>query len=69
MPKVEIHLEISVPSDKLDVNQTVALFQEVQVQVGPALVSCYLEATQGSLLDQVLGPKWVDEPQGEAPWA
>lgn len=69
MPKVEIHLEISVPSDKLDVNQIVALFQEVQAQVGPALVSCYLEATQDSVLDQVLGPKWVDEPQGEAPWA
>ena len=55
MPKVEIHLEISVPSDNLDVNQIVALFQEVQAQVGPALVTCYLESTQDLVLDQVLG--------------
>ena len=39
MLKVEIHLEISVPSDHLDVNQIVALSQEVQAQVGPALVA------------------------------
>jgi hypothetical protein len=68
MPKVEIHLEISVPSDNLDVNQIVALFQEVQAQVGPALVTCYLESTQDLALDQVLGPKWADTPQSEAPW-
>ncbi len=68
MPKVEIHLELSVPSDKLDVNQIVALFQEVQAQIGPALMACYLEATQDLALDQVLGPKWADVPQGEAPW-
>jgi hypothetical protein len=58
MPKVEIHLELSVPSDKLDVNQIVALFQEVQAQIGPALMASYLEATHDLALDQVLGPKW-----------
>lgn len=68
MPKVEIHLEFSVPSDKLDVNQIVALFQEVQAQVGSALMACYLEAVQDLVLDQGLGPKWVDVPQDEAPW-
>jgi len=68
MPKVEIHLGFSVPSDKLDVNQIVALFQGVQAQVGPALMACYLEAIQDLVLDQVLGPKWADVPQDEAPW-
>ena len=57
MPKVGIHLEFSVPSGKLDVNQVIALFQEVQAQVGPALMACYLEAIQDQALDQVLGPK------------
>ena len=68
MPKVVIHLEFSVPSDKLDVNQVVALFQEVQAQVGPALMACYLEMFQDHLLGQVLGPKWADASQGKAPW-
>jgi len=48
MPKVEIHLEFSVPSNKLSVSQ--------------------LEAIQDLVLDQVLGPKWADVPQDEAPW-
>ena len=68
MPKVEIHLEFSVPSDRLNVNQIVALFQEVKAQVIPALVTCYLEATQDLVLGQTLGPKWADAAQGEAPW-
>jgi len=51
MLKVGIHLELSVPSAKLDVNQTVALFQEVQSQIGPALMTCYLEATQDLALE------------------
>jgi len=68
MPKVEIHLELSVPSDRLNVNQIVALFQEVKAQVIPALMTCYLEATQDLVLDQTLGPKWADAAQGEAPW-
>ena len=68
MPKVEIHLELSVPSDQLDVNQIVALFQGVQVQSGPAVMACYLEAIQDLVLDETLGPKWADTPQGEAPW-
>ena len=42
MPKVEIHLEISVPSDRLDVNQVMALCQEIHVLLGPALVASYL---------------------------
>jgi hypothetical protein len=57
MLKVEIHLEISVPSDHLDVNQIVALSQEVQTQVEPALVSHCLETVQDLELDRVLGPK------------
>ena len=68
MLKVEIHLEISVPSDHLDVNQIVALSQKVQEQVGPALVAHCLETIQDSELDRVLGPRWVDVPQDEAPW-
>ena len=68
MLKVEIHLEISVPSDHLDVNQIVALSQEVQAQVGPALVTHCLETVQDLELDRVLGPKWADVSQGEAPW-
>ena len=68
MPKVEIHLEFSVPPGELDVNEIVALIQEVQAQVGPALMACYLEAVQDMVLDQALGPRWADAPQGEAPW-
>jgi len=68
MPKVGIHLEFSVPSDQLNVNQIVALFQEVQAQVGPALMACYLEAVQDLVLDQVLGSKWADVSQDKAPW-
>jgi hypothetical protein len=68
MLKVEIHLEISVPSDHLDVNQIVALSQKVQEQVGPALVAHCLETIQDSELDRVLGPRWADASQGEAPW-
>lgn len=68
MPKVEVHLELSLPSDKLDVNQIIALFQEVQARVGPALIACYLEAVQDQALDRVLGPKWADTSQSEAPW-
>jgi hypothetical protein len=63
MPKVEIHLEFSVPSDRLNVNQIVALFQEVKAQVVPALATCYLEATQDLVLGQTLGPKWADAAQ------
>ena len=68
MLKVEIHLEISVPSDHLDVNQIVALSQEVQAQVGPALVAHCLETVQDLELDRVLGPRWADVSQYEAPW-
>ena len=68
MLKVEIHLEISVPSDHLDVNQIVALSQKVQEQVGPALVAHCLETVQDVELDRVLGPRWADVPQDEAPW-
>lgn len=69
MPKVEIHLEITVPSDRLDVNQVIVLFQEIETQVRPALVAGYVEAIQDIVLDRVLGPKWEDEPQDEAPWS
>ena len=68
MPKVEIHLEISVPSDRLDVNQVMALCQEIHMLLGPALVASYLEASQDAVLEQVLGPKWADGPQSQAPW-
>jgi rubredoxin len=68
MPKVEIHLEISVPSEHLDVNQVIALFQEVQAQLGFALASGYLEAIQDQVLNQALGTRWADTPQDEAPW-
>jgi DNA-directed RNA polymerase subunit RPC12/RpoP len=69
MPKVEIHLKITVSSDRLDVNQVIALFQEIETQVRPALVAGYLKASQDLVLDQVLGPKWEDKPQEEAPWS
>lgn len=68
MPKVEIHLEITVPSEPLNVNQIIALFQEIETQVRPALVAGYLEACQDLVLDEVLGPKWEDRPEEEAPW-
>jgi hypothetical protein len=68
MLKVEIHLEISVPSDHLNVNQIVALSQEVQAQVGPALVAHCLETVQDLELDRVLGAKWADASQDEASW-
>ena len=62
MPKVEIHLEITVPSEPLDVNQVIALFQEIQARIGPAMVASYLEARQDTALDEVLGPKRADQP-------
>ena len=68
MPKVEIHLEITVSSEPADVNQVIALFQQIQARIGPAMVASYLEATQDTALDEVLGPKWADEPQRQAPW-
>ena len=68
MPKVEIHLEITVPSEPLAVNQVIALFQQIQAEIGPVMVASYLEATQDTALDKTLGPKWADEPQREAPW-
>jgi len=69
MLKMEIHLELSVPSSGLGVNQIIALFQQIQEQLGPALASGYLEAIQAQLLKQVIGPKWARAPQEEAPWA
>jgi len=69
MLKMEIHLELNVPSNGLDVNQVIVLFQQIQEQIGPALAECYLETIQAQLLDQVLGPKWANAPQQEAPWA
>jgi len=68
MPKVEIHLSVTVALDWLDVNRAIALFQEMQAQVGCALATSYLEAIQDATLDEVLGPKWEDVPQSEAPW-
>jgi len=68
MPKVEIHLEINIPSEHLDVNQIVALFQEVQAQLGLVLASRYLEEVQDQVLSQTLNPKWLDAPQERAPW-
>ncbi len=68
MPKVEIHLEISVPSEHLDVNQVIALIEEIRTQVGLELAACYLEEIQDEVLDQVLGQKWSDGVQEEVPW-
>jgi len=68
MLKMEIHLELSVPSSGLGVNQVIPLFKQIQERIGPALAKCYFEEIQDQILDQVLGPKWADEPQGEAPW-
>lgn len=68
MPKVEIHLEITVSSEPSDVNQVIALFQQIQARIGPAMVASYLEATQDTALDEVLGSKWANEPQRQAPW-
>lgn len=69
MLKMEIHLELSVPLSGLDVNQVMALFEQIQRQLGPALAGFYLEQVQDQLLDQALGPKWNKEAQGEAPWS
>jgi hypothetical protein len=69
MLKMEIHLELSVPSNGVGVNQVIALFEQIQDQLGPALARCYLERAQDRMLESVLGTKWSKEGQGEAPWS
>ena len=69
MPEAEIHLKVSLPSDNLDVNQIVILVQEAVEQIGPLLMSWYLEASQNRMLDEVLGGKWGHANQAEASWA
>ena len=69
MLKMEIHLELSVPSNGVGVNQVIALFEQIQEQLGPALARCYLEQAQDRMLESVLGAKWSKEAQGEAPWS
>ena len=39
MLKMEIHPELSVPSDERRVNQVRALFQQIQEQLGPLLAA------------------------------
>ena len=56
MLKMEIHLELSVPLDELGVNQVIALFQQIQEQLGPLLAAQFLEGVQDQALSQVLGP-------------
>ena len=69
MLKMEIHLELSVPSSGLGVNQVIALIEQIQEQLGPALAGCYLEGVQDRVLERVLGAKWSKEAQDEAPWS
>ena len=69
MPKMEIHLEISVPGSSLGVNQVIALFEQVREQLGQEMVRCYLEQAQDQQLDEALGAKWKNEAQDEAPWS
>lgn len=69
MPKMEIHLEISVPGSSVGVNQVIALFEQVQEQLGQEMARCYLEQAQDQQLDEALGTRWQDEAQEEAPWS
>lgn len=69
MLKMEIHLEISVPGNGLGVNQVIALFKQVQEQLGQEMSRCYLEQTQDQELDQTLGARWQNEAQEKAPWS
>ena len=69
MLKMEVHLKLSVPSSGLGVNQVIALIEQIQEQLGPALAGCYLEEAQDRVLERVLGAKWSKEAQDEAPWS
>lgn len=69
MPKVEIHLELSVPSEKLGVNQVIELLKQVEEELGTAMAKCYLEQVQDQVLEQVLGARWSKETQRPAPWS
>ena len=51
MLKMEIHVEISVPSNEVGVNQVIALFEQIEKQLGPALARCYLERAQDRILE------------------
>lgn len=67
MLETEVRLEFSVPSSGLGVNQVIALFSQIQEQLGSELVARYPERVQEQVLARVLGPKWSNEVQEEAP--
>lgn len=69
MLKTEVRLELNVPSNELGVNQVIAFFSQIQEQLGSELVARYLEQAQERVLERVLGPKWSNEDQEEAPWS
>ena len=69
MLKAEFHLKLSVPLSGLDVNQVIALIEQIQEQLGPALAGLYLEQVQDQMLERALGAKWSKEAQDEAPWS
>lgn len=69
MPKMEIHLEISVPGRRLGVNQVIALFEQIREQLGQEMAKSYLEQAQDRQLDEALGARWQDAAQEEAPWS
>jgi hypothetical protein len=68
MLQADVHLEISLPEDLLDVNQLVAVAQQFLRQIGVAVLSQLLLQVQERQLEAVLGPRWSEQPQREAPW-
>jgi hypothetical protein len=68
MLQADVRLEISLPEDLSDVNQLVAVAQQLLRQIGVAVLSQLLVQVQEQQLEAVLGPRWSEQPQREAPW-
>ncbi|MFO7944886.1 MAG: transposase [Anaerolineales bacterium] len=69
MPEAKIRLEVTIPLEEISVNALIVLFKEILVQLVPQMVTVWLEAYQEVRLNHRLGPRWSNEPKGEAGWS
>jgi hypothetical protein len=68
MSEIKFHLELTLPLERLTINEVIALFQQLLAQLIPQLVAAWLAVWQENELEQVLGPRWADQPQTTATW-
>jgi hypothetical protein len=68
MLQADVRPEISLPEGLSDVNQLVAVAQQLLRKIGVAVLSQLLLQVQEQQLEAVLGPRWSEQPQREALW-